>query len=751
MNTFTSLEAFKTRYDIGAKLGEGGFGKVYRVYDKVLDRRFAVKISDVNPDKSKYRLANEVALAAKLMHPNIAKYEACFTFPVDGELKDYAIMQYYSLGNLDMYLSNNSVTASQKADLVSGILEGVKYLHDQKIVHRDLKSANILVVVREDGTIVPKISDFGISRSFEADGQSRFQNSTSAGTVAYSSPEQLRGAKTLRPNTDLWSVGIIIYRIFMGKTPFALSGDSSEVERVAVINRIIEGVLPADISKVPEPFYEVMRRCLVVDSGERIRSAEECIHLLKTNYGQGTPTTPVESGKPKNRHFNASKGQFNWRLYVGLAAIPVVLLLWWAYSYYSVPHIDAYAKKGFNFDYGMGIEKIDEKKGFEYYKQSAEKGNPFGQALWATYLLYGGADNPKDSLKASSLASQALLPLQKAAEWNDPLAQCLVGWIYAAGLTGVKDDKKAVEWWQKAAKKDFVLAQYDLANSYWDGKGVKKDTLKAVELYRKASEQKLADAENELGACYEKGFGVEKDTTKAIEWYRKAAEQGEKWGQYNLGNCYYYKKDYKNAIEWYRKAADQGSANAKNSLGVCYAVGKGVEKDAIKAVEWYRKAAEQGDSWGQYNLAECYNSGEGVNKDYKKAIEWYQKAVEQGNSTAQYQLGTYYYNGKGVEKDYKKAVELFQKSADQGHEWGQAYLGLCYYAGNGVKQNYQKTVYWYEKSANQGNRIVQYPLGECYEEGLGVDKNVNKAIQLYQQAAAEGNENAKKRLKELGY
>ena len=148
------------------------------------------------------------------MPPNsyIANYEDVFRFESFNGEYDYGLMQYYPLGNLSHYLKNNPISIEKKEDLVKDILKGIGFLHSHKVVHRDLKPSNILVVDRQ-GQLIPKITDFGLSKQAGPDSKgSRFTNSFAGGTLQYSSPEQLKGVP-LKLNTDLWSFGAIAYEI----------------------------------------------------------------------------------------------------------------------------------------------------------------------------------------------------------------------------------------------------------------------------------------------------------------------------------------------------------------------------------------------------------------------------------------------------------------------------------------------------------------------------------------------------------
>jgi len=284
-------QEFQKRYTYNPatdKLGEGGFGKVLKAYDNYLDKWVAMKIAPVGAHDS-IRLKKEVEMVSKLpAHPNIAKYEECYTFPsYDGEL-DFGILQYYEEGNLSQLLKNNTLTLDQKRSVLMQILEGIHFLHNNGIIHRDLKPQNILIVKR-GAEYIPKITDFGISKQLDINKSSVFSNSIAgAGTLAYSSPEQLFD-REIRKNTDLWSFGVIAFQTLTGQLPFNTGGhdSTSEAGRAELFRQINSGQLPYITTQIPEPWQTVIRRCLVTDAVTRVKNTKEAEDILLGNDENG--------------------------------------------------------------------------------------------------------------------------------------------------------------------------------------------------------------------------------------------------------------------------------------------------------------------------------------------------------------------------------------------------------------------------------------------------------------------------------
>ena len=291
-------EEFRKRYDFNIKtdnIGGGSFGTVYKAYDNVLDREVAIKVSEVkNIGDKEFSLLEEYKAIENLSeHQNIANYEKVYRFDSFPATYDYGIMQYYSLGNLSHYLKNNEVSIQKRESITKGILEGIAFLHQHKVVHRDLKPSNILVVDRR-GQIIPKITDFGLSKQAESDGKaSRFTNSFAGGTLQYSSPEQLKGLP-LKLNTDLWSFGAIAYEIITVKLFLKLIVKVQQVQngRTAITQKILHADINSELGSLPIVWQKVVTACLERDVNKRIQNTKVLFSIL--NGDDTVVKEPVE-------------------------------------------------------------------------------------------------------------------------------------------------------------------------------------------------------------------------------------------------------------------------------------------------------------------------------------------------------------------------------------------------------------------------------------------------------------------------
>jgi serine/threonine protein kinase len=263
-------------------LGSGGFGTVYKAYDKFEKKYVAIKISQVKDIFGKFTLLNEVELSRKIdHHANVARYE--FGLRVTQPfLIDYAVMDYYEDGNLDHVLKKNQgkLSEEERHDIVDGILEGLKHLHTEGVIHRDIKLANILMHKTRGGQWRPKIADFGLSRLMDSM-DSSVSNSAIGITIAYAAPEQIEN-HPIKKNVDLWAFGVILYRLMTGRLPFAAAkGADPTSANLEMSRKIVMVDLPAEIAHIQQPYQFIIRRCLVKSTTERVQSAEELLGILK--------------------------------------------------------------------------------------------------------------------------------------------------------------------------------------------------------------------------------------------------------------------------------------------------------------------------------------------------------------------------------------------------------------------------------------------------------------------------------------
>jgi len=259
-----------SRYTILEKLGEGGMGVVYKAEDTKLKRMVALKFlpPELTRDAEvKARFMQEAQAASALDHPSI-----CTIHEIDetSEGQLFICMAHYEGETLKERIQRGPLDAREAVRIALQIGQGLAKAHSQGIIHRDIKSANI--VITKDG--LPKILDFGLAKLA---GQTKLTKAGSIlGTVAYMSPEQARG-EAVDHRTDIWSLGVVLYEILTGSCPFKSHYDQ------ALVYSILNDE-PASLKSlrldVPIELVQAVAKTLQKDPGERFQSMEAFVSGL---------------------------------------------------------------------------------------------------------------------------------------------------------------------------------------------------------------------------------------------------------------------------------------------------------------------------------------------------------------------------------------------------------------------------------------------------------------------------------------
>jgi serine/threonine protein kinase len=274
-------EALGDRYQIESELGEGSFGSVYRAKDKFLNRMVAIKSVrlDTAPDRDlqeemRNRFLREARVAAQLRHPNIVTIYDIVSTPQASLI----IMELVEGVTLQSVLGSKKLLGlDETIDILSQTAKALDYAHEHKVVHRDVKPANILITPAKE----VRVTDFGIAKT-------EVSELTLAGTILgtpdYMSPEQAKG-EAVDARSDLFSLGCVLYECLVGDQPFR-SGNIT-----GVLLRIIDD-RPPDVDwpslGLPAGLDGVVAQALAKDPSERYPSGEALVQAL------GSLPRPVE-------------------------------------------------------------------------------------------------------------------------------------------------------------------------------------------------------------------------------------------------------------------------------------------------------------------------------------------------------------------------------------------------------------------------------------------------------------------------
>ncbi len=283
-----SAQLINGRYQLLNKIGSGGMGTVYRAIDRLNAEQVALKqvstptdqlvfLSRTDDGDQRMGLAQEFRMLATLRHPNIISV-LDYGFGVDRQ--PYFTMEL--LENAQNLLdAGRDQPPAQKTSLILQVLQALTYLHRRGIIHRDLKPGNIMVVNGQ-----AKVLDFGLSIKHEQDGHDSGSGGRTSGTLAYMAPENLSG-EAVTESSDLYSVGIIAYELFMGRHPF----------RTEALTSLIEDILKTqpDVSspQLDPRLGVVLSRLLAKSPSERYPNTVEAIKALAEATDQPVPAETI--------------------------------------------------------------------------------------------------------------------------------------------------------------------------------------------------------------------------------------------------------------------------------------------------------------------------------------------------------------------------------------------------------------------------------------------------------------------------
>ena len=305
-------------YRVLEKIGAGGMGEVFRARDERLGRDVALKLirpaSSDNPDHLR-RFEQEARAAAALNHPNIlAIYDVGFegTTP-------YIVSELLKGKTLRQRFSEGPIPIREAADYALQIAHGLTAAHDRLIVHRDLKPENLFLT--DDGRV--KILDFGVAK-LQAPAEEDLdianlptvtKSGAMIGTVAYMSPEQLRG-KTVDHRSDIFSFGAILYEMFAGRRAFR---GETEVDTMTAVLREEPPDANLEEAAIPPGYQDIVKHCLEKEPENRFQSAKDLAFALQTLSGSSS-VRPLPA-----RHGRRTTKALPWAIAAVLAAAALLV------------------------------------------------------------------------------------------------------------------------------------------------------------------------------------------------------------------------------------------------------------------------------------------------------------------------------------------------------------------------------------------------------------------------------------------
>lgn len=268
-----------SHYEILEELGRGGMGIVYRAMDTKLDRTVAIKVlppAALSSEDDRARFYREAKAAARLNHPHIAAvYQIDEAVPSgsseEAEARPFIAMEYIEGGTLDDRLKEGLLSLEEAVRICSEVAEALEAAHEAGVVHRDIKSSNIMLTTKGQA----KVLDFGLAMTAHSTMLTRM--GSTLGTAAYMSPEQAQSSD-VDHRTDLWALGVVLYEMIASRLPFA--GDYEQAITYSILN-VDPDPLTSIRTGVPMGLEWIVSKLLAKRADDRYQNAGDLLVDLR--------------------------------------------------------------------------------------------------------------------------------------------------------------------------------------------------------------------------------------------------------------------------------------------------------------------------------------------------------------------------------------------------------------------------------------------------------------------------------------
>ena len=425
------LENYKTI----KKIASGGMGDVYLAEHTVLENKVAIKSlhsNFVNDEDFRERFRTEARIQSRLSHPNIVKL-IDFQERPDGL---FLIMEYIDGKQLNDYIKNDSgpIPETELISLFKKVLSAIKYAHSKKLVHRDIKPSNIMICPGGD----VKVIDFGIAKSSDED-TGLTKTGVQVGTVSYMSPEQVNAEKLDRL-TDIYSLGVTLYQMTVGKAPYVGVTNTFKIQL-----KIVSDPLPNPKDIYPgstEKLIKIINKATQKKKSDRYQSCDEFIKSFEEKIENKVVKNTKELKTTKKIKKQPKKPSIFKNKKVRLFLYALIALLF--VGFVLKPLVPEIVEKWDEYQIEINKKKIEDEKNAEIKRIRIEK----AKRLEAIRLKEEAAVKARAAAKVKAERKKAEAEVEKIRIANLSAEEAAVE---AAAEAKAKAEREAAE--AKAAAK----------------------------------------------------------------------------------------------------------------------------------------------------------------------------------------------------------------------------------------------------------------------------------------------------------
>ncbi|KAK8860565.1 hypothetical protein M9Y10_012230 [Tritrichomonas musculus] len=793
-------------YILQDKIGSGSFGKVYRVREKQTKKIYAAKITKIDLNEETYELfidiSREANIMSKLNHPSVLKFILYSPINFKNKAKPVIITEYAKNGSLMDFIAhdrsfpdNPILNETHKLIIIYGIAAAMSYLHSNNIIHRDLKPDNILL----DEFFLPKVADFGLSKSCSKESQESVLKQTMSGTIKgtpkYMSPEIWLNAEYSEAS-DVYAFAITVYEIIVSEKPF----QDMDIYRIMMMVR--SSKRPELTEEVPNAYRKLIERCWSQEPSDRptfdqilteMRTNREyilenvnekdylnyikCINEYKTTFDENKVLISsynlnmykldfseaiVKKGKEENKlikiieGFSTTEIHFPWKYFKELGEESKKIV-----NEAEAGDIEQQFKVGVSLIEGRHDFPMDTKIGVDFLKKSMKKGNKDSLIYYAKMLIKG-INIPQNHKKVRKLLESSVSG-DRATYW----------YIYGKLYKNERKYEEASESFKRSIEEGSTESLYEYGElllkglikpeekeeiSYYMKEAMERGNLNATfkyGVYLKSSDEiskreegdrliQIAIDQGNVKALYYYGTELEKEEDNYDE-----NKKNEKGGE-NIENEE-ENNDKKENEEGKEKGNDKKEENGTN---------KKIKEDEDESIEEEEEENERENNdknenkEGKENINEEDEEGEEEeeeeeeeenNEDQykeKESIKYFKKAAYEGHikSLYKYSLKLLEIYEKWMSKsDNIELIRALKKASDKGFIKQMYEYGYIIVSGDiGIPANPKEGAKYVMRAAEMKNAEAMGCYANLLIDGKGVQADIEKAVQYYKMAIEQG-------------